>query len=143
MSFKLKECAAEDCNNEFKQYNSLQKYCSYKCKTNNIKRRVKTYSPPNKKSKKRIAEDAVYSVLRKDFLKENPRCAVFPSLKSTEIHHMRKRRGFADEHARLNNTPLYLDTRFFLAVSRIGHLKIENNPEWAYKMGYSIKNNIK
>ena len=29
----------------------------------------------------------------------------------------------------------------FLAVSREGHDKIENNPEWAYENGFSIRSN--
>jgi hypothetical protein len=32
---------------------------------------------------------------------------------------------------------LLLDQRFWLAVSRKGHKAIEQNPEWAKKMGFS------
>lgn len=64
---------------------------------------------------------------RYEFLKDNPRCAVYPHLLSIEIHHKKGRIG-----------NLLHDKNFFLAVSREGHLFIERNPEWALNMGYRL-----
>ncbi|WP_262885687.1 hypothetical protein [Myroides sp. LoEW2-1] len=33
---------------------------------------------------------------------------------------------------------LFLDTRYWLAVSREGHRMIEENPKWAKEKGYSL-----
>lgn len=54
-----------------------------------------------------------YAKKRKAFL-DGKRCAVFPHLEATEIHHVRGRLG-----------PLLLDERHWLAVSRAGHLWID------------------
>ena len=54
-----------------------------------------------------------------------------------------KRRGYADEWARENKVSLYLDKRFWLAVSHEAHEMIENNPDWAVEKGYSIRSNQK
>ena len=43
----------------------------------------------------------------------------------------------------LNKIYLYLDKRFWLAVSHKGHRKIESEPEWAYEQGFSIRSNQK
>jgi hypothetical protein len=79
-------------------------------------------------SSKRARQNQAYSVARKLFLKSNPNCAVFPHLPSTEIHHSAGRRG-----------DMLLDTRFWFAVSRQGHTRIHENPEWAEEHGFLIK----
>ena len=106
--------------------------------------RLKSLRPINKVSVKREKEDAQYRVLREEFLSrpENKICPI-TGWPTTEIHHKRKRRGYADDWARDNGITLYLDTRFWLAVSHEGHLWIEDNPEESYKLGYSIRNNQK
>lgn len=85
--------------------------------------------PPIKKIPKRAEKekpkDLIYKALRLKFLRENPRCAVFPDLKSCEVHHKKGRGKY------------YLDVKTWLAVSRKGHQKIEANPEWAFSLGYS------
>lgn len=83
-------------------------------------------------SPKRKKETRKYSDLRKEFLDDHPQCAVFPWLPATEIHHVAGR-----ENSRLN------DTSKWLAVSRQGHDKIHNNPEWAYENGYLLLKNAK
>ena len=75
-------------------------------------------------SKKRAAALRIYNKLRKEFLVDKI-CPV-TGQPATEIHHM-KSRG-----VNLNKT------EFWLAVSRDGHQKIEMNPAWAKKMGYSL-----
>lgn len=81
----------------------------------------------NKVSKKRANELAEYSHKKKKFLEANPMCSVFPKLRATDIHHKKGRVG-----------SLFLDERFWLGVSRSGHKEIEDNPQWAYEMGYSL-----
>jgi len=77
-----------------------------------------------------------YSRKKQKWIK-GKRCAVLPHLQATDIHHMKGRVGYADQWARENNVSLLLDERFWLAVSRLGHIRIEDNPDWARKMGYS------
>ena len=89
---------------------------------------IKEFKPIPKISQKRKIENAKYIVLRIEFLgkKENSICPV-TGKKTTEIHHKKGRVG-----------SLFLDIRYWLAVSREGHKKIEENPEWAKKEGYSL-----
>ena len=56
---------------------------------------------------------------------------------SSDIHHKKGRNGYADDWARLNDIPLLIDPRYFLAVSRVGHQWIEMNPTKAKQMGLS------
>ena len=80
---------------------------------------IKEFKPIPKISQKRKIENAKYIVLRIEFLgkKENSICPVTGE-KTTEIHHKKGRVG-----------SLFLDIRYWLAVSRKGHKKIEENPE--------------
>lgn len=137
MELKQKPCSNKMCLNTFPQYNSLQKFCSAACK----KEAGKNYHIPIM-SVKQVKLLEQYKELRLEFLakKENQKCPVTGD-PATEVHHMKKKRGFADDWARDNNIPLYIDVRYFLAVSRGGHEEIEDNPEWAYEMGYSLHNN--
>lgn len=99
---------------------------------------IKIRKPIPKVSKKRAIENAKYTVKRLEFLgkPENRICPV-TGQEATDVHHKMGRVGFADQWARINNIPLLLDVRFWLAVSREGHNKIEMNPEWAKEKGYS------
>jgi hypothetical protein len=86
----------------------------------------------NRKARKKIAwqsdiyKDRMrkYKELREIYLKEHEFCEVCKIKPATEIHHIEKRVG---------------DNLFkhFLAVDRDCHMKIEENPEWAYAQGYS------
>ena len=89
---------------------------------------IKEFKPIPKISKKKKIENLKYQVLRTEFLgkKENQVCPI-TGKKTTEIHHKKGRVG-----------SLFLDIRYWLAVSREGHKKIEENPEWAKKEGYSL-----
>ena len=84
--------------------------------------------PIQKISKKREKESREYTIKRLKFLAqpENHRCPVTGE-RATEIHHKAGRTG-----------SLYLDENNWLAVSRNGHRKIEENPEWAKENGYSL-----
>ena len=143
----FKICKAKGCGEEFNSvFSKHRDYCSTDCykasKSSDLK--LKSLKPINNVSAKRKEEDAQYKILRQEFLSrpENKICPI-TGWPATEIHHKRKRRGYADEWARLNGITLYLDTRFWLAVSREGHQWIEDNPTESYELGYSIKNNQK
>lgn len=112
-----------ECGKEFIQYNSLQKYCSYPCKMKYAK--PKGIKPISDKRKTEIQQ---YTILRKEFLSD-PKNQICPITKqpTTDIHHMKGRVG-----------SLFLDTRYWLAVSREGHIMIEENPQWAKENGYSL-----
>ena len=75
-------------------------------------------------SKKRAEQLKEYAKLRKEFLR-GKMCAVYPHLKATDIHHKRGRVGYL------------LDTSTWLAVSRLGHIYIEEHPKEAYEKGWS------
>lgn len=76
-------------------------------------------------SDKQKARNAEYSKLRKAFLEENPRCAIFHHLPSDQVHHVSGRIG-----------DLFLDTSRWLAVSAEGHRQIHDHPAWAKAQGY-------
>lgn len=137
MAIAKKEGVCVDCN--CKRFIYSKKRCQECYWANNRKEKAeknkangKTEEKKNtiipKISKKRKVENAKYLVLRIEFLgkKENAICPVTGE-KTTEIHHKKGRVG-----------SLFLDTNFWLAVSRGGHLEIENNPEWAKQKGYSL-----
>jgi hypothetical protein len=67
-----------------------------------------------------------YTKLKKEFIKGKV-CPIYPHLKVVDIHHKLGRNGV-----------LLNDTRYWLAVSRKGHMKIELNPKWAKEQGYSL-----
>ena len=128
-NFKFKKCADKDCGNEFKQYNSLTKYCSPACTLNNKKTSIdKIYASPNKVSKKRQIENAKYSVLRIEFLgkKENEICKI-NGHPTTEIHH---------KYCGKDRAKYYLDTSTWLAVNRDSHNWIHENPKESRELGF-------
>ena len=103
-------------------------YWKYRSELKKNTQKPKTRKPISKISKKKKIELAKYTVLRIQFLgkPENRKCPITGE-KTTDIHHMKGRTG-----------DLFLDTRFWLAVSRNGHRMIEENPEWAKEKGYSL-----
>ena len=88
----------------------------------------KIFKKNRRRSKKGQKEDRQYLIKRLQFLAQprNQRCPITGQM-TTEIHHKKGRVG-----------KLLLDQNYWLAVSREGHRKIEENPEWAKEMGYSV-----
>lgn len=81
-------------------------------------------------SKKRQAESQQYRKSKERFLKQHPRCPVMFWLdggrrQTTQIHHAKGRDG-----------KLYLDERFWFAVSAKGHKWIHENPKEAQVAGF-------
>lgn len=114
-------------------------YRSYRAKVNAEKnpKVVKARKPIPKESKKRAVLNAKYTVQKIVFMSkpENKICPI-TGTPATDVHHVKKRIGFADSWARINNIPLLLDERYWLAVSRVGHNWIHNNPIEATELGY-------
>ena len=79
------------------------------------------------RSKKREAENKVYLMLREKFLRDNPNCAVFPNLLSTEVHH---------KYSGKDRAKYFLVVDTWLAVSRKGHNSIHDNPEISRVLGF-------
>ena len=131
MGIKAKEGVCVVCNCKRLIYSKKMCQSCYwsdnKKKNEGKQKTIKEFKPIPKISQKRKIENAKYIVLRIEFLgkKENSICPVTGE-KTTEIHHKKGRVG-----------SLFLDTKFWLGVSRNGHLKIENNPEWAKENGFS------
>lgn len=101
------------------------------------KKEVKQFKPIKKRSQNMTIIMEEYNRRRPGFLYKK-RCAVFPHLKATEIHHQKGREGYADDYARENDIPLILDERYWLPVSSDGHKKITDNPDWARENGFSF-----
>lgn len=79
-----------------------------------------------KRSIKRQIQEREYIKLRKQFLIDNPTCKVCGQ-DSTDAHHSKGRTG-----------ALLTDVQYFVAVCRQCHVAIEENPNWAKEMGYSV-----
>jgi len=88
----------------------------------------KTKPKIKKVSKKRLSKNEVYKQLRIVFLSD-PKNKICPitGKPTTDIHHKKGRTG-----------NLFLDTRYWVALSREGHIYVEEHPEWAKENGYSL-----
>lgn len=93
----------------------------------------KVVKPVKKVTDKRAKQNQEYARLRREYLEAYPACKI-PECnnKSTTIHHMAGRDG--DKLTDVNN---------FLATCMDCHTKIHENPQWAYKNGYSILRSLK
>jgi hypothetical protein len=86
--------------------------------------------PLPSRSPKRKKEEAQYLKLRLDFLNKHPMCqAHLQGCKTyaTEVHHKAGRTG-----------DLFLDPKYWLSTCRPCHAWIENHPEEAKELGFSI-----
>jgi len=64
----------------------------------------------------------LYNKMAREYLLQNPQCAVFKNKPASEVHHRRGRLG-----------TLLIDQRFWLAVSKEGHYLIHHHPVEAQK----------
>lgn len=120
---KLKDCANENCDKQFRQFNSLVKVCSTSCDIEYSKENPK--KGLNKKSVKRTIQEEIYKDLRTTYLNKNPLCECDKTRKATQIHHMNGREG-----DRLN------DVVYFLAVCDGCHKWIHANPKESREKGW-------
>lgn len=126
MVIKLKGCRADGCDNEFKQFKSTQKYCSYECagKSQKTGKPKKTYKIPQM-SKKRKVEYLQYTSDRLIFLSksENQICFIDGCKnKSTTIEHRAGRIG-----------KNYLDQKTWAGCCHFHNLELERDPELSKK----------
>ena len=112
--FLQKTCLNEVCVKEYKESLGLKE----------VKKVIK--KPINKVSKKRTIENLKYKVLRIEFLARNKICPINGN-PTTDIHHKKGRLG-----------SLFLDTEYWIALSRESHKFVEENPEWSKENGYSL-----
>ena len=137
MNVKPKKCKI--CGLKFTPIRSTtERVCNqYGCKVTaamQIVEKQKKSEPKNRfdkipnVSKKRKIENLQYQVLRAEFLNkpENKICPI-TKLPTTDIHHKKGRIG-----------SLFLNTDYWVALSREGHKFVEENPEWAKENGYSL-----
>lgn len=120
---KIGKCI--DCSSDSPEKRLIAKRCELHYWLHRKKVKGSTIS---KVSPKRKKENREYTIKRLQFLSQpgNQRCPV-TGQRATEVHHMKGRIG-----------NLLLDTKFWLAVSRDGHKKIEENPDWAKENGFSL-----
>lgn len=123
---KTKVCKNKGCENEFTPFNSLQKYCSWKCASENKKPvKKKVVKPVPKMSQKRKKEVAIYQKKRIEFLNrsENQICFIEGCNKnSTTIEHRAGRIG-----------KNYLDESTWAGCCLQCNLELERNPEMSKK----------
>lgn len=132
-SFKLKKC--KECSREFKQYNSLNSYCSSECKSKNAKfPKKKQYVIP-KVSDKRKEINKIYEKVRIEVLSEAKfKCFIEGCTNvANTVEHTAGRLGFYDDQARHDNIPLIIDKRFLKACCLHHNGELENNPELSKK----------
>ena len=125
-NFKPKKC--KECSKEFRQYNSLNSYCSPDCKSKNTVVKPKKQYLIAKVSEKRKINNLKYSAQRIVFLgkPENKICPI-TKWPATEVHH---------KWCGKDRAKYYLDESTWMAVSRDGHNWIHDNPKEARELGY-------
>jgi hypothetical protein len=132
-----KNCQNPECGKEFKLYKTTDKFCSFKCaKDCEKEKKPKTIYIIPQRSKKKIVEDAKYTVQRIKFLAkpENQKCFIEGCNKRADtIEHSAGRKGFYDDWARDNGITLYLDERFWKPCCNAHNLEMENNSELSKK----------
>jgi len=139
MKIKLKKC--DGCQKDKPIWKNViegeerKRYCQscYKSKscqndTNNGKPTNNRQKPIRPRSSKREKEDVLYSILRKQFLKNHPFCQM--NLKdctntATEVHHKKGRGKY------------YLDDTTFMAGCHNCHSWVTDHPAEAIKLGLS------
>lgn len=125
-----------NCNQKFVPKVFLQKFCEdQECisakleyQANKMSGAKKPQKPIKKVSDKRSVENLQYSADRIVFLgkPENKICPITKK-PTTDVHHKKGRVG-----------SLFLDQRYWVALSREGHKYVEENPEWAKTNGFSL-----
>lgn len=81
--------------------------------------------PIRRVSAKRSRENVLYLKAKLEYLNENPDCKCCGA-SATDVHHAKGRIG-----------SLLTDKRYFVALCRVCHNRVEENPIWAKEHGYS------
>jgi hypothetical protein len=106
-----------------------KRYCSmcWSCHSSKETKKPTKQKPLAPLSSKKEKLDAVYTVIRKQWMKDHPFCqAKLPgcSIEAHDIHHKDGKVG-----------ELYLDTTNFISVCRSCHTTIHENPKQAKELG--------
>ncbi len=81
----------------------------------------------------------IYRPIRDKYMFEHPTCEVPGcSRRSVDLHHTAGRIGYADQWARDNEIKILWDVRYFKAVCREHHNKVDTDPNWAKEIGIKI-----
>lgn len=84
---------------------------------------------PRKVSTKRAVRLKEYAPLRDKYMSEHEYCEVIGCQnKAAELHHKKGREN-----------DLLTDARYFMAICRDCHVRVDLEPEWAMSNGYSIR----
>lgn len=136
------KCKFENCDREFIKFRSTDRFCNFHSTAIKLSKRQEASVKRAKRSEKgrKVGKTAIkkvsdkraiqlreYSKLRKQFLKDNPNCAVYPYLKATEIHH---------KFSGANRNRFFLAVGTWMAVSREGHNFIHSNVSLSKERGY-------
>ena len=130
MVIKKKIC--NGCKEEKLIYKCIdgKKYCKYCTYILIPPKQTVTKTVINRVSDKKKQKDVEYSKLRKLYLESHPFCEAKLSgictAEATDIHHMSGKIG--DD---------YLDVNNFIALCRVCHVWVENNPTEAKELGLS------
>ena len=92
------------------------------------KQPLKRVGKPKPISSKKMILNAEYKILRDEYMADHPVCEVKGCMHPSEDNH----------HKAGKTGKLFTDKRYFLAVCRYCHGEIHNNPNKAYKDGYSV-----
>ena len=127
---KLKTC--HGCGEEKKIWKNhegqkLCQYCWNRVKFKKDPPKFKPRPPIKKKSKKQVALDTAYNLLRRPFMEKHPMCqAALPGCQgpSCDVHHKNQRGEY------------YLVVNTWMAVCRVCHQWIHENPKEARELKY-------
>lgn len=93
----------------------------------------KIITTPIKKVGDKLKKDLdAYAEAKRVYLQKNPRCAVYPSQRATEVHHMAGRTG-----------KMLMNQKYWMPVCRTAHVKITNDSKWARDNGYTLTRTTK
>jgi len=87
-------------------------------------------------AEKKVSDKAMYNKDSKRWI-IGKRCGCGCGKTASTVHHKRGRDGYADNNKYFSGIKLLNDKDFWFPACMDCHIEIENNPEWAYKNGYS------
>jgi hypothetical protein len=106
-----------------------ERYCQscWSCHSGKDTKKPTAKKPLAPRSSKKEKLDALYTIIRKQWMKDHPMCqAKLPgcSLEAHDIHHKEGKVG-----------ELYLDTTNFVSICRNCHTWVHSNPKQAKELG--------
>lgn len=131
---KKVKCGNPTCEKEFYKFTSFDRFCPYhryEVRKKNIMQQTankRAIKPIKQISDKRAAQNKLYRPLRAEYLLLHPICEVKGcNFKSRDIHH---------KFDGADRQKYFLDVDTWMAVCRVCHNWIGENPEEAKELGY-------